>query len=306
MILKEVLRRETTLPLYPFPSSRLTGVEIEVEGWHGSEECYDEEEDDYGDSEVSDPVGWESLHDGSLRDGGREFITAPSKLSDVPDLAVRFYREYSYYGWRASQRTSTHVHVDVRDLSAEELKTSLVVYTLLEGLLFKQVDNSREHNVYCVPYYRAWDDVRTISRFLLSPVRDASRLGRTCKYSALYLEPLLRFGTIEFRHAHTFDRASELVRWVNICHAVAGAGTRMSVESVLRTVDNGGITALASEVFGDIDVAVTLRDENAIVERDVFHIVELLLGYTDNLVYENHWIPDLSETDERRVATSVE
>lgn len=306
MTLKDVMRRETLMPLYPFPAARLTGIEIEVEGWEGSDERYDDYDEDEVDRDVSDPDGWTSLHDGSLRGGGREFITAPSPLCTVPALADNFYRAYRYEGWEASQRTSTHVHVDVRDLTAEELKTSLVVYTLLEGLLFKQVDNSREHNVYCVPYYRAWEDLARVSRFLRNPIRNASCLGRTCKYSALYLEPILRFGTIEFRHAHTFATASELVRWVNICHAVAGAGTRMSIESVLRTVDTGGITALANEVFGELDVAVTLRDEEAIVDMDVFHIVELLLGYTDNLVYENHWIPDLSETDERRVATSVE
>jgi len=261
------------------PFDRMVGIEIEVE--------------DFGYDDPT-PIDWGSEEDGSLR-GGREFITDPTLMSDVPRIVDNFYDEFYRNRWTSSARTSTHVHVDMRDFNLEELRTSLVVYSLLEPAMMQHVGVLREANIYCVPWYRASSDVDIIAAYINSgAAHRTSMLYETCKYSALYLEPLRRFGTIEFRHAPTYLSGDTLKQWVNICHDVATSGIRFNLSQVIDIADNSGINALVDVVTGG-----KLEGMKAPSEAfDVFYVAELLLPKEYKQGSSSAaWIPNLEVSE---------
>ena len=272
------------LPLSPF--NRYIGIEVELEGWY---------EDD------PQPSGWDGVEDGSLRNRGIEFITPPTPRHDVASTISALYDAWDEAeSWEGNERTSTHVHVDVRDFNREELRTTLVVYALLEPLLMRYVGTEREENIYCVPWYRASDDLSNIAAMLDEGTRwgdIGSLLYDTCKYSALYLEPIRRFGTIEFRHAPTYDNVGELFKWVSICHDITTSGIRFNLEDVMQEVDANGVEALAEMVIGS-DWLRSVNSDELMDAFDVFYVAELLLPCTYKETEGNApWIPNMSVTE---------
>lgn len=156
--------------------------------------------------------------DGSLRNRGAEFKTLPVCFDTLVNCIGEFYQDFTNYGWVANKRTGIHVHVDCRDLNKEEILNIIVCYILVEPILFRYCGQDREHCSYCVPWYRARDQVKLVKRFLncKGPRQFQTIVRESCKYSALYIEPLKRFGTLEFRQAPTFTTFKSCETWVGI------------------------------------------------------------------------------------------
>ncbi len=198
-------------PLSKVP--QLFGVEIEVERGH--------------DSYWVDDSEWMRVEDGSLRDDGMEFITPPVEMDTLSSMVDEYYRQHDDRGYRATIRTGIHVHADMRWRSLEQVSAICTVYALLEPLLFEMCGPDREENIYCVPWYRAPDEADLLRELLdQDEWREVHhRLEGACKYSALYLEPLRRLGTIEFRQAPTFENAAEMKAWAKVVDKLTKLGT---------------------------------------------------------------------------------
>lgn len=193
---------------------------------------------------------WTYIEDGSLRNSGLEFVSRPL-ASDELDVALRLF-----YGWMGrmdytgSVRTSTHVHVNVLDHTMEELGAVLAAYSIVEPLLFKVCGSEREECIYCVPWYRADEQVGLAAQAINQ--QRSRYFGNACKYSSLYLEPLVRFGTLEFRHAPLFREQREIRLWIDLIRRIAydSIATWGTAEAVLQAYDNG-CDAFLNELFGE-------------------------------------------------------
>ena len=185
------------------PSVQRVGVEIEVE---------DVEDGDY---DELDPY-WDIKEDDSLRNNGAEFITKPSTYPQIVEAGKIFYEAMRQYDWDGNARCGIHVHAEVNRLTVTELQALLTSYVLAEPLFFDAAGPEREENIYCVPWYRAPDDVRWALRAFARPHRMVNPLSETCKYSGLYLEPIRRFGTIEFRMSPVYETYDQLDRFIRM------------------------------------------------------------------------------------------
>lgn len=134
--------------------------------------------------------------DGSLRNNGVEFITAPQsffktlhqfkKLHDALTLGPNAY----------SERTSIHVHVNVSGLNTKQFARLIKLYLLLEPSFFYLAGEKRKNNIHCVPLSF------TIIPSNLTKSMQNWLTGWT-KYAALNVgEPIRKLGTIEFRHMY--------------------------------------------------------------------------------------------------------
>jgi hypothetical protein len=170
---------------------------------------------------------WLIVKDGSLRKGCEFIFDSPKKGQDIIDalfILDEFFNVYRSGGdtVECSNRTSIHCHLDVRDLSSNELNNLLMLYVLFERVLFLYVDPSRLKNNYCRPvtdssFKHTLIDIK--SRCLKHPLKDTLKAVQIkCdKYSALNLLPLNTFGTVEFRHHQgTSNLIGEVLDWINI------------------------------------------------------------------------------------------
>jgi hypothetical protein len=165
---------------------------------------------------------WATVSDGSLRGAGVEFLSSrPFTRDEVTAQVQLFYGWLNEHRYTTGVRTSTHVHANVLGMTEAQVAAVCHVYTLLEPLLYRYCGPLREENIYCVPWYRARDELTYVGQLMRGRW---TGLHSSCKYSGLYLEPIVRFGTLEFRQAPVFDTAEELLTWVDMVDRIVYSG----------------------------------------------------------------------------------
>jgi hypothetical protein len=151
-----------------------------------------------------------STHDGSLRNDGMEFISAPldkeTLLASFKNLhaSIQYHEKSEAF----SPRTSTHVHINCRTLDSEEARQLVLFYALFEEFFFAMVDKSRRANIHCVPLTETF--LPQLYKFDM-----ANMVNRWHKYTALNVLPLGKQGSIEFRHLQGTDDQVLLNEWVS-------------------------------------------------------------------------------------------
>jgi len=221
----------------PPTKRRLYGVEVEVEqaGEHPSRQWLTAHK-------------WRVTEDGSLRNNGLEFVSSPVTLRTAMHSYEALCEKAREFGYVANARTGIHVHADMRDLEVTQVAGVVAAYAAFEPLFFDLVGREREENIYCVPWYRAPEEGELIATLVTG---DYARLRDACKYSALYLMPLRKFGTIEFRAAPTWVDPEPMRRWMQAINRCIRWGMTQTPQSVLEACNTDPNT-LVKQVFGRV------------------------------------------------------
>lgn len=171
------------------------------------------------------PDGWDLKEDGSLRNG-IEAVSVPMPESVAAERLQHIYRWAAACGYGTTVRCGMHIHVNMGGRTPDALRDVLYTYALAEPYLFGVAGESREENIYCVPWYT--DPVqynagrRTVRRMLAGegPTSHIMQGFGANKYSALNLLPLSNLRTIEFRHLQTPATAEDAIRWLRLVSTV--------------------------------------------------------------------------------------
>lgn len=210
-------------------SSRHIGIEVEVEsaGFKG---------------EFISNV-WKSEADGSLRNGGVEYITAPIQAHFAPQALKELLemvldeKECCF-----SPRTSIHIHVNMQDVQDKQVEDIILLYSVFERLFFKFVGRGRMKNIYCVPL----GDTNCLA-FMKQRELNETR-SQWSKYSALNLLPISEYGTLEFRHMHgTFD-VKKVTVWI-----------RLITKLIDYVISRGGVVKMLKEMDSNYDYRTLLQ-----------------------------------------------
>ena len=120
---------------------------------------------------------WDNIDDGSLRNGGREFVfSQPMFGQDIVNALEALNMSLSPTGCEYTERCSVHVHVNVRDMTFDQIANMTVLYALAEPLFFAKVDDARERNFYCKPLSVSHDYINKLN-CMFFPVEDAEQEG---------------------------------------------------------------------------------------------------------------------------------
>jgi hypothetical protein len=228
------------------------GVEVEVENLRDYSNYRASENIPHKAGRELVAMAWRCVGDGSLRNDGAEFVSPPEIAHVILAGAQHLWMLHDLKVWRPSVRTGIHIHCNHLLHTPEELRDTLTRYCLVEPVLFAVVGQSREQSVYCVPWYLGRDEPRVAAR-ALEPMLDGSgrftigHIRQACKYSALYIGPLMTYGTIEFRHAPTFDTYADFSRWFRCVRRVVEIG-----DNPLERWTALGPEGYYREVFGDL------------------------------------------------------
>lgn len=184
------------------PVSGRIGIELEAEG-------------DIG---IVASNFWYTENDGSLRNGGKEYILKNPIDESLVDSALEdFISRSKNFTFAPSPRTSCHVHWNIQDYTLREIYTIIGVYWMFEDILVSYCGPTRIGNLFCL---RATD-----AKHIVSSVLESLR-GRlpyiysfsvdTHKYAALNLASIAKIGSIEFRSMRGIYKKKEIKTWVNI------------------------------------------------------------------------------------------
>jgi len=246
----------------------IIGVEVELEGMHeasgfahnGVPRRVDTGLFSY-DSDTSGVLFgtgyWNVKSDGSLREGGVEFVT---KKLFGKDLSMALDELNEYLNDEAeslddipSDRCSVHIHLDVTDLDKNEYARLLIDYAIFENVLFHYCGMDRKENLYCLPFAKSDDFKRTLSHILTSVNKNIDfrkYVNGFPKYSALNLRATSTYGSLEFRlHGGTYDMM-RVKQWINIIMCLKKNCRGNTAHNLHREISRYGIPNYLEKVFG--------------------------------------------------------
>lgn len=172
---------------------------------------------------VSAPSGWDVTIDGSLRNNGYEFVLRGAQGgTELFNSITSLEQELFDKNFHANLRCSTHVHLDVRELTIVQLKKLLLAYIVFEDLFFELSGSFRKSNNFCPSFAFAQEKIKLWNslwsddtpRFLDLMCNHRDRRTDD-KYSSLNVVPVHHLGSIEFRGSEPKPSAGQMIRLVN-------------------------------------------------------------------------------------------
>jgi len=186
---------------------------------------------------------WEVVGDGSLRNRGAEFRNRmPVSFEDMPEALHELHETIQRFRSAPdpSSRCGIHIHMDARDLGAEQVNSLLLNYIWIEEALFNQWPLRKQGN-FCVPYSALRSHIPGILHALRKGrLMEVSERAR--KYSAVNIAPYLHQGSIEWRQFPAVLPVMEAMQWVDMINAVKEV-------SKLRVMDRQEASAFCMSYF---------------------------------------------------------
>lgn len=203
---------------------------------------------------------WNNVSDGSLRNHGREFVSMPVKGREIGYalqlLNKTLHNDKQCIGHEFTDRTSVHVHMNVRDLTINQLSNLVMLYALVEPLLFSIESTNRDKSIFCVPWNES-DVISQLYNLMDTTTPDGARLvslGNWYKYTGLNLKPVTAYGTVEFRHMKGTCDVGILTKWINIILSLkkyaVGVEFKVLKERLLNLNTTSEYNAIILDIFG--------------------------------------------------------
>lgn len=257
--------------------SLLYGVELEIEN--------------VGDWELP---GFKLVEDGSLRNGGMEYVSQPMTYSVMIHQLTTFFNKYSPQtignfedgfaeNSNYSDRTSIHFHTNVYDLTFQQLANICMLYEVFERLLFNFIGNHRNKNIFCVPWYETQLSYNIVNDLYNSTTQDVGDyvVRRWQKYTALNLLPVRDKCSIEWRHLYGTSDMKVIVPWMRMINFIYAFATQNEHEKLKDTIinlnSNSRYETLLSEVFQDVSDCLRTGNYTAELEKGVLDMKYTLM-----------------------------
>lgn len=196
------------------------GIEIELE-----------EVNNYPDVESS--TLWSLTSDGSLR--GRhsvEYVLSRPMASYSLDKALK-YLPTKIKGFEPSERTSLHLHINVRDLTIAQLNSFIMIYLMIEPLLFNQLPKERKESIFCLPLHKTVPTCRAIANSIRARL-NGRNVGRN---SALNFNAVQKFGTLELRVFQATIDPEEIILYIRLLQQLKLLATELDQDSRQELLD---------------------------------------------------------------------
>ena len=185
---------------------------------------------------------WHVESDGSVTTshGGGEAVSPILSGPEGLDELRRVMAALRAAGARVDRRCGMHVHVDMRDLTGEQIARTYAAYVDRQAAMDSFVAPSRRagRNAYCRAVGE-YEKAQTVESF--KATRTAPRVDR---YRTVNVQPFSRYGTLEFRQHQGTLNGAKAVAWVSTLLAM--------VNSVLNGADE-------ELPVGPVDLIVALR-----------------------------------------------
>lgn len=207
-------------PKNPYPDRHI-GIEVELEGSL------------FGSS--SRLVNWNVKPEGSLRNGGMEYVLrTPMNIAKLEPAYQEFDMLMSKSKPLATIRCSTHIHISVMDFTLTQIYNAMVGWYFLENLLVRTQPANRQGNLFCLRLSDAEEIAISIKDsieyhdgiYTFHPERN--------RYAALNLCAITKFGSFEFRFLEAMTTSKAIDRWVKILYRLVNTAKNFKPSELLQ------------------------------------------------------------------------
>lgn len=198
---------------------------------------------------------WEYKEDGSLRNNGAEYVSRIMRAVDAPDLLDNLFNHALTDDCAFSLRTSIHVHLNVLDLTVQQMQAFVLLYSVFEDVFYKYAGRGRWKNIYCVPITQTG----VLSNFIEKTYKTPWH-----KYTGLNLKRMSEIGTIEFRHLAGTNSVNRIVNWIGlICkfrEFILKNDPKVLLERLSQLDETSDYFGLLQEVVGEYMSVIKFED----------------------------------------------
>lgn len=199
---------------------------------------------------------WRSEDDGSLRgipDRTRaEYVMRwPVPIAKVKDVLKEFKEATKEMQFKFSFRTSVHVHINVLDMTEDQVFNMIYTYLLLEEPLVNYCGKERKCNRFCLRLQDSEELSTIVHNMMVNGIRNEA-LGEGMRYAAINLASLNKYGSIEFRSMRGTADEKVISTWCSALVAIRSfAKKHKDVKSIFdKFIDSKPLDFL-KEVLGD-------------------------------------------------------
>lgn len=198
---------------------------------------------------------WSGKDDNSLRYYGKEFVSIPLRMKQVENALKYLNIQLNTYvpRFEFSPRCSVHVHLNVRDMTWDQIKTLILLYAIFERHFFHIAGTKRETSVFCVPIYKT-QALKALWKLETSGMK-------WHKYAAINPGTILgnddvsRYGTLEFRHLYGTNNVETIIKWLNNIMCLRRACRNYTFEELCEKVKSLNTTSeyagMYAQIFGE-------------------------------------------------------
>lgn len=190
---------------------------------------------------------WSQIEDGSLRNYGTEFVSLPIKAWRVEQALTVLFEDLNT-DIEFTERTSVHVHMNIRTLTLKQLESLIITYIVFEKVLFDFVGENRYNNIFCVPIVET-----TYGANLKNLIKSKVLSFNWQKYTAMNAVPIWNKGTLEFRHLSGTKDIKRIITWINLLLSLKVFALQKSPEYIWDRILSLNTTSeyrnFAEEVF---------------------------------------------------------
>ena len=201
-------------PLVPRAKTGDIGLELELEATNALPR----------DAHIDGVVGkksramWNAKHDGSLRGNAMEYVVStPVFVDELPHMVNGLFEAFTKAKTKLdnSNRCSTHVHINIGGYTIDQLTAIIALWTTFEEALINWCGEARLNNHYSLSSRNSVTMLETWEMFLR---RGQTRFPEGLKYSALNLNTIWNFGSVEFRCGPAADNAEIPIKWASFLY----------------------------------------------------------------------------------------
>lgn len=204
--------------------------------------------------------------DHSLRNNGYEYKFPPMDMETCIEAFKDTHKKLKLGKDPFSDRTSIHVHVNCRDLSAIQLRELVLKYALVEPLFFNFVGDVRKNSIFCVPLnYTYLPDV--YKKEIANMVKEWH------KYTAFNIVPLGQFGTMEFRHLFGTADVTVFTTWLKAIRDLFNIVRENPEQSILSDLAAGATAAeLAKQICPTFAAEYSSNHLNVLLQNNLLDV----------------------------------
>ena len=161
---------------------------------------------------------WVYHPDGSLRgdENGEYVLIKPIKFDQVPEALDALWKMFEVCKTKLddSNRTSTHIHLNVQKFHANRLTSLMALYIIFEEVLTAWCGDHRIGNLFCLRAKDAPGMLHVIKQLINMDF--AGSIPDGLHYSGMNVNAVGKYGSLEFRSLRGTQDSETILQWCNV------------------------------------------------------------------------------------------
>lgn len=198
--------------------------------------------------------GWNVCNDGSLRGPSCELVMrTPKSLTETHNMVSDVSHILNRHDLHItpSIRAGVHIHMNMQRSTIGEMFKFLLAYYPLETVLLRQCGFGRQGNLFCL----RGRDAEYVFEALENAVEGENLYDlRTdsLRYSAMNIQSLFKFGSVEFRALATTPSLDNITKWCSIMQKLKDYSSKTATSwDVIGNISGDGPENYVRNVLGE-------------------------------------------------------